>query len=71
MRFRYSLGLTFVTGLVLLCGCNNNHLRAPSTLIYTTPAAVYTKGVQIASNTPTASGGAVASYSVTPALPAG
>ena len=38
---------------------------------YATPAAVYTKGVQIASNTPTVSGGAVASYSVTPALPAG
>jgi len=38
---------------------------------YATPAAVYTKGVQIAPNTPAVGGGAVASYSVTPALPAG
>ena len=69
MRFRFSLGLTFAAGWVLLSGCN--HLQAPSMLGYATPAAVYTKGVQIASNTPTVSGGAVASYSVTPALPAG
>lgn len=71
MRFMHSLGLTFTAGLVLLCGCDNNHLKAPSTLIYTTPAAVYTKGMQIAPNTPAANGGAVASYNVLPALPAG
>ena len=69
MRIVLGLGLTFAAGLVLLSGCN--HLQAPSMLVYATPAAVYTKGVQIAPNTPTASGGAVASYSVTPALPAG
>ncbi|MGD0947040.1 MAG: putative Ig domain-containing protein [Candidatus Binatia bacterium] len=67
----HSLGLTFTAGLVLLCGCDTNHLKAPSTLIYTTPAAVYTKGMQIAPNTPAANGGAVASYNVLPALPAG
>src|ERR1035437_319224 len=71
MRFMHSLGLTFTAGLVLLCGCDTNHLKAPSTLIYTTPAAVYTKGMQIAPNTPAANGGAVASYNVLPALPAG
>jgi DNA-binding beta-propeller fold protein YncE len=71
MRFMHSFGLTFAAGLVLLCGCDTDHLNAPSTLIYTTPAAVYTRGVQIAPNTPAASGGAVASYNVIPALPVG
>lgn len=70
-----------VRGLVLcgtvlfgfLCGCGNNgsSVKPPSALTYTAGTAVYTKGVQIALNSPTSSGGAVASYSVSPALPAG
>ncbi len=44
---------------------------APSNLSYTTHSAVYTKGVEIANNSPSSSGGAVVSYSITPALPAG
>jgi hypothetical protein len=43
----------------------------PSSLVYTTSTAIYTKGVAIASNTPTAAGGPVVSYAVAPALPAG
>jgi len=44
---------------------------APSALTYATNPAVYTKGVAIANNTPSNSGGAITSYSVTPALPSG
>ncbi|WP_306600606.1 putative Ig domain-containing protein [Geothrix sp. 21YS21S-2] len=44
---------------------------APSGLAYTLGAAVYAKGSAIAPNSPTSGGGAVVSYSVSPALPAG
>ena len=46
-------------------------MQAPSALSYATGTANYTKGVAIAPNSPTSSGGAVSSYSVTPALPVG
>lgn len=44
---------------------------APANLSYSANPAVYTKGKAIAPNTPTVGGGAVASYAVAPALPAG
>ena len=44
---------------------------APSSLAYATSPATYTKGTAIAPNAPTSTGGAVVSYAVTPALPAG
>ena len=44
---------------------------APSALTYSSNPATYTKGSVITNNTPTSSGGAVASYAVSPALPAG
>jgi 6-phosphogluconolactonase (cycloisomerase 2 family) len=47
------------------------HDAAPTALTYSTNPATYTKGVAIASNVPMSSGGAVVSYSVAPALPAG
>ncbi len=43
----------------------------PSSLSYGTNPAVYTKGTAITANTPTSSGGAVVSYGISPALPAG
>ena len=43
----------------------------PSGLTYSTNPAVYTVHVAIADNTPSSTGGAVVSYSVSPALPAG
>ena len=43
----------------------------PAGLAYPSNPVTYTKGVAIASNTPTSSGGAIASYSVAPALPTG
>ena len=44
---------------------------APSGLTYSVNPAVYAMGTAIMSNTPSSSGGAVARYSVSPALPAG
>ena len=43
----------------------------PGNLAYDTPTAVYTNGKMITANSPTSSGGAVVSYAVSPALPAG
>ena len=43
----------------------------PSALTYSTNPATYTKGTAITANSPTSSGGAVISYGVSPALPAG
>src|SRR5262249_45191804 len=44
---------------------------SPSGLAYSTNPAIYTKGQAIAANGPSSSGGAVISYSISPALPAG
>jgi len=49
----------------------NAAVLAPTGLTYSTNPAVYTNGVAIPSNTPSSGGGAVVSYSVSPALPAG
>ena len=44
---------------------------APTVTAYTAATSVYTKDAAVADNTPTASGGAVVSWSVSPPLPAG
>jgi hypothetical protein len=44
---------------------------APISLTYSSNPAIYTKGAAITANTPTNGGGAVVSYSVSPAMPAG
>ncbi len=46
-------------------------LQAPSGLTYTTLDATYSTGTAITANSPSSSGGAVASSSVSPALPSG
>jgi hypothetical protein len=46
-------------------------LAAPSGLVYAENPAVYTVGLAIAANVPRSGGGAVASYTVSPDLPAG
>jgi hypothetical protein len=46
-------------------------VAAPSALSYSSNPATYTKGTAITANTPTNTGGAVVSYAVLPALPAG
>jgi len=54
--------------LSLACG---GETKAPSGLAYSANPATYTKGAAIPANSPVVAGGAVASYSVSPALPAG
>ncbi len=44
---------------------------APATLTYTTETVEYVKSTAISPNSPTVTGGAVTSYTVSPALPAG
>ncbi|MBP6489870.1 MAG: putative Ig domain-containing protein [Ilumatobacteraceae bacterium] len=61
---------------VLLAGCSSKtpttpQVQAPTGLNYSLNPASYPKGVAIAPNTPSSSGGAVSSYAVNPALPAG
>ncbi len=63
-------------GLVLgVAGLGNTHCSpppvAPSGLTYATKTAQYTVGTAIAPNTPTSTGGQIASYAVVPALPPG
>ena len=45
--------------------------QAPAGLVYGTPTAIYLLGDPIATNAPTSTGGAIASYSILPALPTG
>ncbi len=49
----------------------NAAVAAPTGLTYAVNPAVYTVGAAIPANTPSSSGGAVVSYGVAPALPAG
>jgi len=70
-RFVFLLTLGFS-----LCGCNGGSHSSPapqppSALSYAVSAATYTVGTAITPDTPVVRGGAVTSYSVLPALPAG
>ena len=49
----------------------NSSLTAPAGLSYSTPTPSYPTGYAITANTPTSTGGPIASYGVSPALPAG
>jgi hypothetical protein len=53
------------------CGGGGGGVKPPGQLTYSSNPAVYTRGSAIAPNTPSNSGGAVTSYAVSPALPAG
>ena len=76
MRSSKWLGLILTAVFLLFCGCGGGPTsvitpQPPSALSYTTATAVYIKGTAITPNSPTSTGGAVTSYSVNPALPAG
>lgn len=79
MRPMHKLGLYLTVDLALLLvsgGCTSDSHRsptvqAPAGLTYTSSLAVYTVGTRISANSPSSSGGAVTSYRVSPALPAG
>jgi hypothetical protein len=53
------------------CASSPNQSTQPPNLTYATTNAVYTKGTAITPDTPSNGGGAVTSYVVAPALPAG
>ncbi len=55
----------------LLVAVNAPPVPKPTSLTYATNPAAYTKGMPISANVPSSGGGAVASYALTPALPAG
>ena len=80
MRSTRFIGLAVAATFLLAIGCGGGGggstppaptIQAPTGLMYSTNPAVYTNGVAITPNTPSSGGGAVASYSVSPALPAG
>jgi hypothetical protein len=52
-------------------GNDNGSIAPPAGLTYSSNPAVYTVGTAITGNVPTSSGGAIASYSVSPGLPSG
>lgn len=64
-----------MAGMLLVTACGGGSapppIPAPANLTYSSNPAAYTKGAAIAPNTPASIGGAVASYAVSPALPAG
>jgi streptogramin lyase len=64
-------GLTCASHLCVNIGTSGIDDVAPRNLAYSTNPATYSKGVAVAANAPTSSGGPVVSYSVSPALPAG
>jgi subtilisin-like proprotein convertase family protein len=59
------------TALLTITVNNASATSPPENLTYSTNPATYTKGTAITNNSPSSTGGAVLSYSVTPALPAG
>jgi len=77
MRSTRWIDLFLLAGLLVISGSpgcdsrSNSNPSAPASLTYTTPSAIYTKGVMIAANSPASIGRAGTSYGVSPALPAG
>src|ERR1019366_5496243 len=69
------LALSLSAIILLFCGCGGGpssvYAQPPAGLSYTTGTVVYTVGTPITANSPTSTGGAVTSYSVSPKLPAG
>jgi DNA-binding beta-propeller fold protein YncE len=75
MRSLRGLVLPLAASISFFCGCGSNGdgggVKAPTSLSYSAGTAVFTKGVAITPDNPTSTGGAITSYAVSPALPAG
>ncbi len=75
MRTIHFLGLTLSAACLFLCGCGGGSpisvVQPPSALSYSSMTAAYIQGTAIAPNIPSSTGGAITSYTVTPALPTG
>ena len=67
---RLMLGVAILALALLGLGCKDV-VEAPTSLAYATNPASYVAGVTITPNSPTASGGAIDSYGVSPTLPTG
>ena len=67
---RLALALAVFAMALVGLGCKDV-LEAPTALVYATNPATYVAGTAITPNSPTASGGVIASYAVSPSLPAG
>ena len=68
------VAIILISVVVAACGGDSSQapgIVAPTGLAYSVNPAVYTVGTAITANTPSSSGGAVTSYSVSPALPGG
>lgn len=80
---RLSALTCIATACLVTAGCDGNSatggrtpppvttLEAPTDLTYAANPASYTRGVPMTANAPSSSGGAIESYDVSPALPAG
>ena len=71
MRILRGLVLPLTALFVCGCGSNGGSVKPPAALSYSASTAVFAKGVAITPDSPTASGGQVTGYTVSPALPAG
>jgi hypothetical protein len=82
VRFRgqcltcFSIIIAVAITVLCACGLSTNEAAsagqdAPSGLNYSVNPAVYAVGTTISSDTPSSSGGKIATYSVSPTLPAG
>jgi len=65
------LSLTPLFLLLSVCSSGGSSIQPPAALNYATGTAIYTTGVLVTANIPSSTGGAVTSYRISPALPAG
>jgi DNA-binding beta-propeller fold protein YncE len=71
MRSMRWLGFSSAVFLVFLSACGHNAAPTPAAVSYTASTVVFTKGVPITPDSPTGNGSAGATFTVSPALPAG
>ncbi len=71
LTYRILAGATLATFLGACGGKGSSPIAPPTGLTYSTNPATYIVGTAIAPDLPSSSGGAVASYSVSPSLPVG
>jgi len=71
MKLHSTLRTLALSALLALSGCGDSPTAPPSGLGYRYPSVTYRTSFLATANTPSSAGGAVASYAVSPTLPAG